>query len=227
MLGRALCGDAYAFGLRGTDQLDGEPARHVQHVIAASGELGEREDARATIDDLPRRAGRGMPSRLTTHLRACGRRARGSGSSAVLGEHGSREARRYSNAPDATAVGDRHAVAVVGEHAHAEVVELPHRRKLFAPPALGDAARDVHRARGLPSALEHRLHDRGVVERRLGVGHAHHRRATAERGGPRTGFERLRVFATGVAEVHLDVDEAGRRRRSPPRRAAKRTRAGS
>ena len=60
------------------------------------------------------------------------------------------------------------------------------------------------------AALEHRLHDRGVVERRLGVRHADHRGATTERRGPRAGLDRLGVFATRLAEVHLDVDEPGR-----------------
>ncbi len=117
-------------------------------------------------------------------------------------------ARVLEGAPHHLRVGD--AVAVVGEDAHAEVVQLAERRELHARAALGDAPGDVHLARDPPASFEHSLHHGRVVERRIGVRHAHDRRATAERRGASTTFHRLGVLAARFPEVHLQVDEPRR-----------------
>ena len=70
------------------------------------------------------------------------------------------------------------------------------------------AGRTSHRPTA--RAVEDRLHDRGVVDRRIGVRHADDRGAAAERRRARPGLDRLAVLATRFAEVHLDVDEPGR-----------------
>ena len=104
----------------------------------------------------------------------------------------------------------RDAVAVVGEHAHAEVVELAERRQLLAAPALGDATGDPHVARGPPAALEDRRDHRRVVERRIGVRHADDGGASTERRRPGPALDGFGLLAARLAEVHLDVDEPGR-----------------
>ena len=112
-------------------------------------------------------------------------------------------------APHHAGVGD--AIAVVGEDPHAEVVELAQRRELLPARATArDAAGDPHVARRVAAPFEHRLHDAGVVERRVGVRHAHDRGEASERGAARAGVDGLAVFAARFAEVNLDVDEPGR-----------------
>ena len=58
--------------------------------------------------------------------------------------------------------------------------------------------------RGLRS---HELDHRQRVLRRLGVGHRHDRGEPAERGGATAGLDRLGVLPTGLAQVHVEVDE--------------------
>ena len=128
----------------------------------------------------------------------------------MLRQHRARERGRvFERVPHHERVG--HAIAVVGEHAHAEVVELAERRELLSAPALRDATGGTHVAQPNDAgAVEHRLHDSRVVDRRLGVGHADHRGAAAEGSRARSGLDRLAVFATRLPKVHLDVDESRR-----------------
>ena len=102
--------------------------RQVQHVVAATGEAREREVAG---DD--RRLGLGGPARdaeprrprALVHVTAADqRRVLG-----VLRDHGAGQRRGVlERAPHDLRVGD--AVTVVGEDAHAEVVQLAQRREL-------------------------------------------------------------------------------------------------
>ena len=55
------------------------------------------------------------------------------------------------------------------------------------------------------------LDDAGRVGDRLGVGHRVHRRVAAERGGAGAGLHGLRVLAARLAQVRVQVDEAGQR----------------
>ena len=106
----------------------GARGRHVQHVVAAAGEPGELEVARHDRD-----LGRRGPARDAEPRRplplvhvAAGDEVR------VLGVLRDHRAREHGRVLERTAhhVGVRHAVAVVGEHAHAEVVQLAERREL-------------------------------------------------------------------------------------------------
>ena len=131
---------AFAARTRSTDAR----ARHVQHVVAAAGELREREvarhDRRLRLRGPARDPEPGRP-RTFVHVAAAHER----GIFGVLREHrAGQRAEVLERAAHHARVG--HAVAVVGEHAHAEVVELAHRRELLAPPALRDATGDVHGA---------------------------------------------------------------------------------
>ncbi len=54
------------------------------------------------------------------------------------------------------------------------------------------------------------LDDGHRVLRRLGVRHRHDRGEPAERRGARAGLDRLRLLASRLAQVHVEVDEPGR-----------------
>ena len=58
--------------------------------------------------------------------------------------------------------------------------------------------------------LEHLAHDGGTVDGRLGVRHGHDRRVAAEGGGPAAGLDRLGLLPARLAQVGVQVDEAGR-----------------
>ena len=100
-------------------------------------------------------------------------------------------------------------VAVVAEADGAGGAELAHLGELLALEALGDggeeADRDDRVARGLPDEA---LEQAGVVDDRVGVGHAEGGHVAAGRGGGRGGREVLFVLATRRAEVRVQVDEA-------------------
>ena len=102
-----------------------------------------------------------------------------------------------------------HAGAVVGEEAHAERRHLRHRRQLLAGAADGDGTGDVDVAQRGGAELQHLAHDGGAVDRRLGVRHGDDRGVAAERGGPRAGLDRLGLLAARLAQVGVQVDEAG------------------
>ena len=89
--------------------------------------------------------------------------------------------------------------------------ELAERRERFAGPTHRDAAGRQHFAQtGLLALGPHELDDATRVLRRVGVRHRHDRRESAERRGPAAGLDRLGLLATGLAQVGVEVDEAGR-----------------
>ena len=55
-----------------------------------------------------------------------------------------------------------------------------------------------------------KLHDRDIVDRRLGVGQCHHRRDAARRGGMAGALDRLHVLGAGLAQLHAHIDEPRR-----------------
>ena len=63
---------------------------------------------------------------------------------------------------------------------------------------------------GERGALADILGDRGVVVHRIGVRHAGDRREAAGRRGARPGLDRLLVFVSRLAQMHVHVDEAGK-----------------
>ena len=119
------------------------------------------------------------------------------------------------------------ALPVVGEDPHAGG-GVGHRAELGQPLALQpDGHRpdrdDVDQA-GLLAEPPDLLDDAGGVGDRVGVGHGVHRGEPAERRGAAAGLDRLGVLPAGLAQVGVQVDQAGqarsaRRRRSPRRRS--------
>ena len=110
--------------------------------------------------------------------------------------------------------GIRHALAVVGEHAHPGLTAR-HRADFGQPLALEphrDGADRPHRDVARRGAVrEDLLDDAGVVGDRGGVGHRVHRGEAADRGRPGAAEHRFAVFESGLAQVGVQVDQAGER----------------
>ena len=109
-------------------------------------------------------------------------------------------------------VGD--AVPVVGEDPHAGG-GVGHGAELGQPLALqADGHRadrdDVDQA-GLLAQPPDLLDDAGGVGDRVGVGHGVHGGEPAQRGGPAAGLDGLGVLPAGLAQVGVQVDQAGQR----------------
>ena len=123
-------------------------------------------------------------------------------------EHGEVEHLRVFDGAAHELVG-LHAEAVVGERDDASFLERAVRGELLALHADGDAAGRVNaHGRGGTGGLDE-LDGAGVVGDGRGVGHAHHGGETAGGGGLRTGEDGLLVRLAGLAEMDVDVDEAG------------------
>ena len=204
---RDLGRDRDAPVLRVAHEVDGGRGRQVEEVDGRAGELGEQD---VPGDDgrfgrlRPARDPEAAGPRAFVHVPAGGeRRVFG-----VLGDDGAGQRMGVlERAPHDAGVGDTS--TVVGEDADTEGVELPHRRELPAATTLGDAARRHHVARRLAACGEHGRDDGGVVERRLRVRHGDDGGEASESGGAGAGFDRLRLFVAGLAQVGVQVDEAG------------------
>ena len=118
------------------------------------------------------------------------------------------------------------AEAVVAEDAHAGA-RVGHRAQLGEALALlpdRDRADRLHRDEaGRLAERELLLDDTGGVGDRRGVRHREDGRVAARRGGARAGQHRLGCLVAGLAQVRVQIDEAGqgdrgRRRRSRSRR---------
>ena len=111
-----------------------------------------------------------------------------------------------------TGVGD--ALAVVGEHPHPRG-GVGHRAELGEPLAGqpdGDRADRVDVAvAGLAAEPPDLLDDAGGVGDRVGVGHRVDGGEAAQRGGPGAGLDGLGVLAARLAQVGVQVDQAGQR----------------
>ena len=111
------------------------------------------------------------------------------------------------------------ALAVVGEDPHpgGGVVHGAQLGELLALQADGDGADRLHVAvAGLPAEPPDLLDDAGGVGDREGVGHGVHGGVAAAGGGPGAGEHGLGVLAAGLAQVGVQVDEAGQQ--DPARR---------
>ena len=106
------------------------------------------------------------------------------------------------------------AVPVVGEDPHAGG-GVGHRAELGQPLALqpdGDRAdRDDVDQPGLLAEPPDLLDDAGGVGDRVGVGHRVHGGEPAQRRGAAAGLDGLGVLAAGLAQVGVQVDQAGQR----------------
>ncbi len=99
--------------------------------------------------------------------------------------------------------------AVVGEERDAERSQLAERRQRVTGPADGDSAGDGDLGGGGPAQVEDLADHPGRVDRRLGIGHRHDGRVATERGGAGAGLDRLGLLAPGLAQVRVQVDQAG------------------
>ena len=141
---------------------------------------------------------------------AAGLRAGEGGVLAVLGDHAVEGPHVLQGPPHHPAVG--HAVPVVGEDLRggAGAVHQAELGELGALEALGDRAdrHDVDQPGG-QAEVEDPLGGLGGVGDRGGVGHGEHRRVATDRRGPRAGRDGLGVLAARLAQVGVQVDEAG------------------
>jgi len=108
----------------------------------------------------------------------------------------------------------RHGARTIGvevrHHAAAALVAAAENGHAFSRPALGDAAdrRDVGGS-DFPRTGQDVVDLLGRIQRRIGVGHAGDEREAAGRGGGRTAGDVLLVRLARVAEVDVNVHQAG------------------
>ena len=102
-------------------------------------------------------------------------------------------------------------VRPVGEGDRAGGLEQADLGHLLALEALGEGRHRMHaHDRGVAGAAQHEVDDRGIVDRRIGVGLADDRGDAA--GGRRLarGGEGLAILGAGLADEGAHVDQAGR-----------------
>ncbi len=143
----------------------------------------------------------------------------------VLGDHAAERLDVLQRPPHQHRVG--HAAAIVGEDPHPRG-RVRHRAELgeLAAVQAGRYGADrLHVAVArLPAEAPDLLDDAGGVGDRVGVGHRVHGGEAAERGGLRAGAHRLGVLAAGLAQMSVQVDEAGQRDQAGARPAPGRPR---
>ena len=105
-----------------------------------------------------------------------------------------------------------HAPAVVGEHADSRG-RVGHGAELGEPGA-GQPDRDRAdrldvAVPGRPAQAPDLLDHPGGIGDRIGIGHGVHGGVAAERGRPGAGLDRLGVLAARLAQVRVQVDQAG------------------
>ena len=126
---------------------------------------------------------------------------------AVLGQRDPEAAGVLEGAPHQP--GGLDAATVVGEQPDTDAGQLGHRGQSLAGPADGDRPGHRHLGTGRLGQLEHVANRLGRVERRFGVGHRHHRRVTAEGRRPAAGLDGLGLLPSRLAEMSVQVDQAG------------------
>ena len=104
-----------------------------------------------------------------------------------------------------------HCLTVVSEGDDASAGQLAGRRQQLARAVRADAAERQHPHRGRRLGLaEHGFDSSSTVDRRLGAGHRADGGEAAAGGGGGAAGDRLLVFGAGLAQVRLEIDEAGR-----------------
>jgi len=127
---------------------------------------------------------------------------------AVLSEHDAQRLRVLQRSTHQLRV--LYAVAVVGEQVHAGRRQLAVGGELLAGTADGDAARRQHLAQPGLAALGANEVDHGhAVLCGVGVGHRDDGGEPSEGRCSASGLDGLRLFLARLAEVHVQVDEAG------------------
>ena len=102
-----------------------------------------------------------------------------------------------------------HRVAVVRNGHRARIAQARELGQVAAGAADRDAGDRQHPRVGSGRRVEHAGDQHRRINRRRRVGHRADRREAAARRGPRAGRDRLLVLLAGLAQVHVQVDEAG------------------
>ena len=183
--------------------------------------------SRATIISSASAGIPGTPSRLD-HSPSCMWPPRASASSSQCCARVTSKPRAYSRARRMTATSCTPVPSSVKRRTPNEASSpMGARRSPARPMVMAPATATT--ADGPRTQGEHLEGDRGTVDRRVGVGHGHHRREPPQRGRPRPGLDRLGVLGAGLAQVGVQVHESRatpgtRRRRAPWPRGARRDR---
>ena len=205
---RDLGGDVHAALSRRADQRDRAGGRDVGDVQVRPGQVGEGDIAR---DERLLGAG-GAASQAEpggdpalVHLPLVNERR----VFAVLRDRQPEGARVLEGVAHQPRVGD--GVAVVGERDDAGLRQLAGGREFLAGAVARDAAERQH-AHGcvLLGLAQHGLDGGAAVQRRVRVGHRTDRGEAAARGGGRAAGDRLLVLEAGLAQVDVQIHEAGR-----------------
>ena len=208
VLGGDLHGDPQALGLGGGDHRRGTCRRRVQHVQTPAGKPGQGDVA--TDGDVLRLAGPALDpqrrgDRALVQMAAFDQRR----TFAVLAEHRASQLHRaLERGTHQRRVG--HLVAVVGEDAHPRFVQGFEVRQALPGAADGDAAGGMDVAK--PYLLAPAAHCGDGLHRVLGgvgVGHGHDGGEPAQRCGPRAALDGLGLFAAGLAQMDMQVDQTG------------------
>ena len=180
----------------------------VQRGVDVRGEQAVARDDRLLGGGRPARQAEPGGHLALVQLRALGQ----PGLLGVLGDHAVERLDVLERAAHQQRVG--HAEAVVGEDPDAGggVGHRAQLRQLLAAEADGDGANraDVDVAGLLAQPPDLLDHARGVGHR-LGVGHRVHGGVAAEGGGAGAGLHRLGVLPARLAQVRVQVDQAGQR----------------
>jgi hypothetical protein len=147
----------------------------------------------------------------------------------VLGDHAVDDARVLERPPHQEGVGDAGAVVAEDAHAGAGAGHRDELRELLPLPPLRHRADGAHiDVPGLVPERGDLLDDAGAVGGRGGVRHRVDRGEAAGSRGLRAGQHRLGPLPAGLAEVGVQVDEAGQQQQAVgvdpplPRRRAER-----
>ncbi len=212
MVGGGLGGYGNAAFLGSADQIDGAGAAHVLDVVGRPGQLGQGQ-----IPGRRRRLGQGGDARHPeqggllplVHVAAPAQpRILG-----VLRDHPSPPRQVLHGPAQQPGVLDR--FSVVGEHPDPGRQQLVEAGQADAFHAGGDApgGDDFDEARP-PAPIRYVTGQMPGVGGGVGVGHGHHRRVSAGRGGRRAGGDVLLPFLAGFAQMGVEIDEAGAEQQS-------------
>ena len=202
-----LGGHREAIGLGPADEFDAPCGRQVQEVRSGAREPYELD---VTVHHellrqrRPSRKAEPAAARPFVHHGTLGQ----AGDLAVLGERDAEPAGVLERPAHEERV--LHAIAVVGEDAHADRGQFGEGGELGPVPADRDRGSGEHLAQSgpgglLPDEVDH-FH---AVLCRIGVGHRHDRGEAAECGGSAAGLDRLGLLLAGLAQVRVQIDEPG------------------
>ena len=206
---RGLGRNIDALCLAPTHEVDRARGRQVTHVQARADVLGEQNiagDDRLFGDGGPTGQAELAGQRRLVHLSALGE----SGVLAVLGNHAAEALDIFEGAAHEDGIG--HALAVVGEDTdlRARTGHRAERCEVLTFQALGNGTDGANLDPvGLLTQAQHLIDDGRRVLRGRRVGHRVHGRVAANRSRARAGKDGLGVLPARLAQVSVNVDEAG------------------